>query len=246
MRCEPTATATSLLGMPILTGGRSRAVGDVACRTRRSSDGGPSWVRWPAVVGATIGLPVAGLVAGCSGSPRAENATPAKNVINVSRATCGSGWQDPSPGVQTLQIHNTSAVVVEVTLVSSSTGAIHARVEGIGPRTTRAMPVDVGSGSYAFECFGTNYGYQVSRSIRIPGHVRGGVGIMPVNTPAMNTVTTESEAYVARGLAVVARLTTVLAAKIRAGHLAAAPGRLAARSPGLGAAGQRLRDVQLL
>jgi iron uptake system component EfeO len=174
------------------------------------------------MVGATISLLVAGLVAGCSGSPRAANATLAKNVINVSRATCGSGWQDPSPGVQTLLIHNTSAVVVEVTLVSSSTGAIHARVEGIGPRTTRAMPVDVGSGSYAFECFGTNYGYQVSRTIRIPGHVRGGVGIMPVNTPSMNTVTTESEAYVARGLAVVARLTTVLAADIRVGHLAAA------------------------
>jgi iron uptake system component EfeO len=208
--------------MPILMGGRSGAVGDVACRMGRSIDGGRSWVRWPAVVGATISLLVVGLVAGCTGSPRAESATLAKNVITVSETRCGSGWQDPSPGVQTLQIHNTSAVVVEVALVSSSTGAIHARVEGIGPHTTRAMPVNVGSGSYAFECFGTSYGYRVSRTVRIPGHVRGGVGIMPVNTPSMNTVTAESEAYVARGLAVVARLTTVLAAQIRAGHLAAA------------------------
>ena len=143
-------------------------------------------------------------------------------MITVSEATCGSGWQDPSPGVQTVQIHNTSAAVVEVTLVSSSTGAIYARVEGIGPRTTRAMPVDVGSGSYAFECYGNYYGYRPSRTIRIPGHVRGGVGIMPVTAPSMNTVTTKSEAYVSRGLAVVARLTTVLAARVGAGHLAAA------------------------
>jgi iron uptake system component EfeO len=174
------------------------------------------------VAGATIGLLAAGPLAGCTGSPGAENATRAKNVITVSGTTCGSGWPDPSPGVQTLQIHNTSAVVVEVTLVSSSTGAIYARVEGIGPRTTRAMPVDVGSGSYAFECHGNNYGYRVSRAIRIPGHVRGGAGIMPVTAPSMNTVTAKSEAYVARGLAVVARLTRVLAAQIRAGDLAAA------------------------
>ncbi|HEY1346900.1 MAG TPA: EfeM/EfeO family lipoprotein [Streptosporangiaceae bacterium] len=174
------------------------------------------------MAGATIGLLAAGPLAGCTGSPGAENATRAKNVITVSGTTCGSGWPDPSPGVQTLQIHNTSAVVVEVTLVSSSTGAIYARVEGIGPRTTRAMPVDVGSGSYAFECHGNNYGYRVSRAIRIPGHVRGGAGIMPVTAPSMNTVTAKSEAYVARGLAVVARLTRVLAAQIRAGDLAAA------------------------
>ena len=80
----------------------------------------------------------------------------------------------------------------------------------------------MGSGSYAFECHGNNYGYRVSRTIRIPGHVRGGAGIMPVTAPSMNTVTTKSEAYIARGLTVVARLTRVLAAQIRAGHLASA------------------------
>jgi len=169
-----------------------------------------------------LGLLVVGLVAGCTGSPTAKDAALAANVITVSGTSCGSGWQDPSPGVQTLQIHNISAAVVEVTLVSSSTGAIYARVEGIGPRTTRAMPVDVGSGSYAFECFGHYYGYRVSPTIRVPGHVRGGAGIMPVTAPAMNTVTAKSEAYVAGRLAVVARLTRVLAAQIRAGHLAAA------------------------
>jgi iron uptake system component EfeO len=146
------------------------------------------------VAGATISLLVVGLVAGCTGSPTAKNAALAKNVVTVSGTTCGSGWPDPSPGVQTLQIHNISAVVVEVTLASSSTGAIYARVEGIGPHTTRAMPVDVGSGSYAFECHGNNYGYRVSRTIRIRGHVRGGVGIMPVTAPSMNTVTAKSEA----------------------------------------------------
>jgi iron uptake system EfeUOB component EfeO/EfeM len=45
---------------------------------------------------------------------------------------------------------------------------------------------------------------------------------MPVTALSMNTVTTRSEAYVAGGLAVVARLNRVLAAQIRAGHLAAA------------------------
>jgi iron uptake system component EfeO len=206
--------------MPILIGsGRSGAVDDEAGLTGRSGNGSLIQALRPAAVRATISVLCVGLLAGCTA---ARHDTVAGGVITVSAAACGSGWQNPAPGVQTLQIHNTSAAVVEVTLVSSSTGAIYARVESIGPGTTRAMPVNVGSGSYAFACSSNNYGDQLGRTFRVPGHVHGGVGVMPVTAAAMNMVTMQSEAYVSRGLAVAVRLTAALAAKIRAGDLVAA------------------------
>jgi iron uptake system component EfeO len=209
--------------MPILTNGcQSRAVGDAVCLTGRSGNRSLLQALRPAAVGATVIVLGVGLATGCSRAPAAKSSTGARSAITVSAAACGTGWRNPSPGRQTLQIHNASTGVVEVVLVSSSTGAIYARVEGIGPGTTRAMPVNVGSGSYAFDCSGNNYGDRLSRTIRVPGHVRGGVGITPVTVASVSTVASESEAYISEGLAVVARLTTVLAAQIRAGHLAAA------------------------
>ena len=79
-------------------------------------------------------------------------------MITVSATACGTGWRHPAAGVQTLQIHNALAGAVEVALVDADNGAVYARLEGLGPGTTRAMPVDVGSGVYAFDCSGTTYG----------------------------------------------------------------------------------------
>jgi iron uptake system component EfeO len=169
------------------------------------------------------GLLAVGLLAGCAGSPAAQEVlAPAGNVITVSATACGTGWQHPAAGVQTLQIHNVSGGAVEVTLTDSGTGGVYARVEAIGPDTTRPMQVDLGSGEYAFECSGNGYGDRVGRTIEVPGHVGGGVAIMPANVNEVATATTQSRAYVARGLAALAGQTAVLTARIRAGDRAAA------------------------
>jgi iron uptake system component EfeO len=159
-----------------------------------------------------------GLLSGCADGP----ASSAGNVVTVSAATCGTGWQHPTAGVQTLQIHNAAASVVEVTLVNAYNGAIYAKIEGVGPGTTRAMPVDVGSGVYAFDCDGSIYGNRSGPIVRVPGHVRGGIGILPASQSAMDTATNEEDAYLLSGLAAVVRLTATLAAEIRTGNLAAA------------------------
>jgi iron uptake system component EfeO len=163
------------------------------------------------------GLTALGLLSGCA----AGGASPG-NVITISASKCGAGWRHPAPGTQTLQIRNAANSAVEVSLVNAYSGAIYARVEGIGPGTTRSMPVDVGSGVYAFTCDGSVYGDSTGPTIRIPGHVRGGVGILPVSVSAMITVTHEAQAYVTSGLARAARQTAGLAADIRAGNLGAA------------------------
>jgi iron uptake system component EfeO len=151
-----------------------------------------------------------------------KTSAPAENVITVSAAACGTGWRHPAAGLQTLQIHNAWTGALEVALIGASTGAVYARVEDLGPDTTQPMQVDVGSGAYAFECSGVNYANQIGRSILIPGHVRGGVGIPSVSYNEMITVTDESRTYITKGLVALARQATVLATDVRTADLAAA------------------------
>jgi iron uptake system component EfeO len=167
-------------------------------------------------VGSLLAL---GMLAGCGRAP--STSAPA-GAINVTASACGTGWQHPAAGVQTLQIHNAAPSAVEVTLVDAYNGAVYARVEGVGPGTTRAMPVDVGSGAYTFECGGSTYGNRTGPTVRVPGHVRGGPAIAPVSVSEMSAAVSQEAAYVQNGLATVARQTATLEAQIRAGDLAAA------------------------
>jgi iron uptake system component EfeO len=179
--------------------------------------------RWLLTAGFVAVLSSVALLSGCAGRPGMPRAVaPARNEITVSATACGAGWQNPAAGVQTLQIRNAWTGAVEVELIGSATGAIYARVEGIGPGTTQLMQVDLGSGTYAFECTGINYADKIGRTIQIPGHVRGGAGVLPVSFTEMITVSSESHAYVLSGLTALARETSVLAAEIKTGDLSAA------------------------
>lgn len=179
--------------------------------------------RWLLTAGFVAVFSSVALLSGCAGSPGMPRAVaPARNEITVSATACGTGWQNPAAGVQTLQIHNSWTGAVEVELIGSATGAIYARVEEIGPGTTQLMQVDLGSGTYAFECTGINYADKIGRAVQIPGHVRGGAGVLPVSFTEMITVSSESHAYVLNGLTALARETSVLAAEIKTGDLGAA------------------------
>jgi iron uptake system component EfeO len=146
-------------------------------------------------------------------------------VINVSASACGTGWRHPTAGAQILQIHNASTYstdVVEVQLIDPATGAVYAQVEGIGPGTTRSMPVNVGSGQYSFTCTGPDYGTLTGPVIRVPGRVSGGTAILPLTLSEVNSVTEQAHAYIASGLKALVPQTVALAADIRDGNLSAA------------------------
>jgi iron uptake system component EfeO len=165
------------------------------------------------------------LLSACSsGSSASGGRVPTGNVITVSENACGTGWEHPAPGLQTLQIRNETSSALEVDLIGSGTGAVYARVEGLGPGTSQPMQVDLGSGSYAFECSDGNYDYadQIGHTYRVPGHVRGGPGIVPPSYSQILTVTEEARTYVTDGLATVERQAAALAADISSGDLAAA------------------------
>jgi iron uptake system component EfeO len=143
-------------------------------------------------------------------------------VINISASACGTGWQHPTAGAQTLEIHNASTAVVEVQLVNPANGAVYAQIEGIGPGTTRSMPVNVGSGQYSFICSGTDYGTRTGPAIHVPGQVSGGAAILPLTPDQVNTITQEARSYVANGLVTLEPQAAALAADIQNGNLSAA------------------------
>jgi iron uptake system component EfeO len=170
------------------------------------------------LIAAAAALTAAAGLTACGG---AVARTSASGAITVTQQVCGTGWH-PRVGLQNLEIRNSSPDVVEVTLIDADDGAVYAKLEGVGPGTTRAMPVNVGSGVYAFECDGNNYGTRIGPAVRVPGHVTGGTAVLPVTADQMITVTRQEEAYVASGLAKLVKQTATLATEIRSGDLARA------------------------
>jgi iron uptake system component EfeO len=155
-------------------------------------------------------------LAGCGASAATGN------VITVSTAACGTGWQDPQPGPQTLRIDNASTEGGEVDLIDPANGAIYAEVQGIGPGTTTPMQVDLGSGRYAFRCLLEDTDGITGPVVTVGGHVRGARAILPVTTNDLLGPAREYRAYVTVGLQVLAGQTRVLAADVQAGQLSAA------------------------
>jgi iron uptake system EfeUOB component EfeO/EfeM len=167
-----------------------------------------------AVMTAAVMTAAAGLLTGC-----AATGGTAAAAIAVTSAACGSRWHLAAPGWHTFTIRNGSTAAAEVDLVNPASGAIYAEVAALGPDTSRPMPVDVGSGTYAFRCLLEDTDPVTGPSVRVGGHVRGAAAVLPVTDNELIGPAREYHAYVTAGLRVLTRQTRVLAADIRAGQL---------------------------
>jgi iron uptake system component EfeO len=177
---------------------------------------------WQPLMVATAGAVVLSLLSAACSDAVSQSRRVTAGTITITDKVCGSGWDEPRGGLQTLQIRNATSAVLEITLIGADDGSVLAKLEGVGPGTTRALPVDVGSGAYAFECDGNNYGDEIGPTVHVPGHVRGGVPILPVGSAQMITATRQEEAYVANGLATLELQSVALAGDISSGNLGAA------------------------
>ena len=190
--------------------------------------------RAPSAVCACAAVLVVSLVSGCGGSaPAAVAAT--GTAITISARGCGQGWADPHTGLQTFQLHNASSGAAEVYLINPAGGnldpdsvsaPVYAEVEGLGPGTTTPMLVNIGSGSYAFECELQYYGAIIGPTVQIPGNVRGTPGILSVTynnlAGALSSPAALYGNYVSAGLDTLAGQTDALRADVREGNLSAA------------------------
>ncbi|SFI57348.1 iron uptake system component EfeO [Amycolatopsis sacchari] len=128
-------------------------------------------------------------------------AAPGDPVITVSRSSCGQGWTDPRPGVQSFQVHNTGSVTAEADLVDPTTGTVYGEVEGLGPGTTRTLQVTLGNGVYAFRCTPEETDPITGPSVTITGgDDRSGPAVVPVSRNDLLGPLRDYQAYVATGL----------------------------------------------
>jgi iron uptake system component EfeO len=172
--------------------------------------------RRPAVGWLVCGSLCLALLSACSGG-----STPA-GLISISTGGCGGSWHLAAPGWHTFRIYNGSTGAAEVDLINPANGAIYAEVEAVGPGTSEPMPVDVGSGSYAFRCLIEDTDPITGPAVRVGGHARGATAILPVTQDGLIGPAQQYHAYVTAGLNTLVAQVGTLTAAIRSGNLAAA------------------------
>lgn len=150
------------------------------------------------------------------------SATAKDPEISVSRSSCGLGWEDPKPGPQTFELHNTGTVTAEVDLIDPGTGTIFGEVEGLGPDTTRPMAVTLGNGEYAFRCLPDETSAIVGPVSKVTGGAeRSGPSVVPVTS---NDLLAPLKAYtekVTAGLGTLVTDTDKLKSAVHSGDRAA-------------------------
>jgi iron uptake system component EfeO len=168
---------------------------------------------------------VAAALAGCSAAGaaggQARAGTPAGPRIAFNTAQCGGRWH-AAAGMRTFQVVNQSGAAAEIYLINPADGAIFGAIDGMGPDTTRPMQVDLGSGTYAFQCAVEDTDPVTGPSVHVSGHVKGQPGILPVTNDDLIGPSKEYHAYVTAGLVRLVAQTAALAADVKSGNLAAA------------------------
>jgi iron uptake system component EfeO len=124
--------------------------------------------------------------------------------------------------MRTFQVKNEAGAAAEVYLINPANNAIFGAIDGLGAGTTRPMLVDLGSGTYAFQCVIEDVDPITGPAVRVPGQVKGQPGIVPVTDNDLLGPAKEYHAYVTAGLTQLAAQTAALYADVRAGNLAGA------------------------
>jgi iron uptake system EfeUOB component EfeO/EfeM len=151
--------------------------------------------------------------AACTSSP------PETPGVGVARGNCGVGWKSPRGGDQTIDVHNTDSVTMEVQLVDPASHGVYAEIESLAPGTTRPFHLVLADGTYAFTCLPDGADAETGPSVSIKdGPARGATAIPPVSetdlAPAVKTYRT----HVSTGIATLAGNVTSLRTALASGN----------------------------
>jgi iron uptake system EfeUOB component EfeO/EfeM len=130
------------------------------------------------------------------------------------------GWDHPKGGDQTIDVHNTDTVTMEVELVDPASHGIYGEIESLAPGTTRSFHLVVGKGTFAFTCQPAGADLETGPSVTITdGPAVGATAIPPVSetdlAPAVRTYRTQVTAGLVVLAADVAELRTALSSQDR-------------------------------
>jgi iron uptake system component EfeO len=172
------------------------------------------------LLAAAASVALAAAVTACSSSPAASSSS--STAISFNDAACGGTWHLGSPGWHTFKITNDAEYGAEVDLTNPANGAVYDELDNIGPGTTTAMSLDVGSGKYAFLCQVEDFDPTTGPTVTVGGHRAGMPAILPVTYNDLYPLAKEYARYTEAGLQALIRETTTLAADVRRGNLATA------------------------
>src|SRR6201995_4760479 len=141
--------------------------------------------------------------------------------VEVARGRCGVGWHSPSGGDQTIDVHNTDSVTMEVELVDPASHGVYAEIESLAPGTSRSFHLVLANGTYAFTCLPDENDAETGPSVTIKnGPAQGATAVVPVSETDLAPAVTTYRTHVATGLATLAAsvksLRTALASGDRA------------------------------
>jgi iron uptake system component EfeO len=129
-------------------------------------------------------------------------APPKEPGVQVARGRCGVGWASPHGGDQTIDVHNTDSVTMEVELVDPASHGIYGEIESLAPGTIRAFHLVLANGSYAFTCLPDGADLETGPSVTIrDGPAQGAVAVVPVSESDLAPAVKTYRAHVASGLA---------------------------------------------
>lgn len=157
------------------------------------------------------------VLSGCSGHDSAGDPP----TVTVSRGNCGTGWESPHSGQQTIQVSNVGTVTTEVVLIDPGTGRVYAEVEALAPNTSRPMQVTLGKASYAFRCLGEDTDAVTGPTIQVTDGPPPVAPVLPISKQDLTAAVTQYRSYVTTGLATLAGDVTALVRTLRGGDLAA-------------------------
>ncbi len=185
---------------------------------------------WAAVAAAVAVPPVAAgsLIAfGPAASGPAASGTAAAAAgqrIEITATACAPGWSAAKTGSQVFTVVNKSGQAGEIRLVQSSSAAIVAEIETIGPGTQQAMPATMVAGDYTWQCRMSGEPMRSSATARAAGPRtrQAPTAVVPVTLAQLRRPAAQYRAYVAPKLATLATQVATLRSALAAGNLSAA------------------------
>lgn len=163
----------------------------------------------------------AGAIESGRSSPAASGVPAA--AVALDEKICGTGWDSPHAGVQSLDLTNNGRSDAEVFLINPADNVVYAEIENLAPATSRTISANLTAGRYALRCSFIDGTDLTSKTYTVTG--RSGdptTGIIPVTDLDLQAPVADYRGYVADNLPVLLADSKTLDAALKAGDLAAA------------------------
>lgn len=178
--------------------------------------------KYGALAGAIVVVIAAGVVLTLVTRARPSDRHPDAYLVDAGISGCGTGWSQPTAGVQTFDVTNTSIAGMEVYLQSAATKDVYLDLEALGAGTTARGQAVLGAGRYRFVCLPADADPIAGPVVTVSGpkHVaHATTGIPPVTQNDLIPASKQYGAWIESRLPVLQSETDRLASDVASGDL---------------------------